>query len=48
MERHGLDPQDGRTVKRLRKLVTNALNRQASELVERLQDGTRISWRVRE
>ncbi len=48
MERHGLDPQDGRTVEGLRKLVHNALNRQASDLVERLQDGTRISWRVRE
>ena len=48
MERHGLTPQDGQTVERLRKLVTNALNRQASDLVERLQDGTRISWRVRQ
>jgi hypothetical protein len=36
MERRGLDRQDGRTAERLRKLVTNALNRQVNDLVERL------------
>jgi hypothetical protein len=48
MKRRGLDPEDRRMAELLRKLVNNALKRQASELVERLQDGTRISWRVRE
>ena len=48
MERRGLDPQDARTVELLRKLVSNALNRQAADLVERIQDGVQISWRVRE
>jgi hypothetical protein len=48
MERRGLDPQDGRTADLLRKLVTNALTRQAADRVERLQDGTRVRWRVRE
>lgn len=48
MERRGLDPQDARTVELLRKLVSNALNRQAADLVERIQDGVQVSWQVRE
>src|SRR5215208_6429569 len=36
MERRGLDPQDARTAELLRKLVSNALNRQATDLVERI------------
>ena len=48
MERRGLDPQDARTAELLRKLVSNALNRQAADLVERIQDGALVSWRVRE
>ena len=48
MERRGLDPQDARTAELLRKLVSNALNRQAADLVERIQDGVLVSWRVRE
>jgi hypothetical protein len=47
MERHGLDPQDARTAELLRKLVSNALNRQAADLVERIQDGVLVSWQVR-
>jgi hypothetical protein len=47
MQRHGLEPQDARTAERLRKPVTNALTRQAADLVERLQDGTLVTWRVR-
>ena len=47
MERRGLDPQDARTVELLRKLVSNALNRQAADLVERIQDGVQVSWQVR-
>jgi len=46
MERRGLDPQDART-ELLRKLVSNALNRQAADLVERIQDGVLVGWRVR-
>ena len=48
MERRGLDPQDARTAELLRKLVSNALNRQAADLVERIQDGVVVSWQVRE
>ena len=48
MDRRGLDPQDARTAELLRKLVSNALNWQAANLVERIQDGTLVSWRVRE
>ena len=48
MERRGLDPQDARTAELLRKLVSNALNRQAADLVERVEDGTPVRWRVRE
>src|SRR3954470_7657959 len=48
MERHGLDPQDGRTAELLRKLVRNAVNRQAADLVERVEDGTLVRWWVRE
>ena len=48
MERRGLDPQDARTAELLRKLVSNALNRQAADLVERIQDGALVSWQVRE
>ena len=47
MQRHGLEPPDARTAERLRKLVTNALTRQAADLVERLQDGPLVTWRVR-
>src|SRR3954467_3916061 len=47
MERRGFDPQDARTTELLRKLVSNALNRQAADLVERIQDGVLVSWRVR-
>lgn len=47
MQRHGLEPQDARTAERLRKPVTNALTRQAADLVERLQDGPSVTWRVR-
>ena len=47
MERRGLDPQDARTVELLRKLVSNALNRQTADLVERIQDGVQVSWQVR-
>jgi hypothetical protein len=46
MERRGLDPQDGRTAELLRKLVRNAVNRQAADLVERVEDGTLVRWRV--
>ena len=48
MERRGLDPQDGRTAELLRKLVRNAVNRQAADLVERIQDGILVRWQVRE
>jgi hypothetical protein len=48
MERRGLDPQDGRMAELLRKLVSNAVNRQAADLVERVEDGTLVRWRVRE
>ena len=48
MERRRLDPEDARTVELLRKLVSNALNRQAADLVERIQDGVQVSWQVRE
>jgi hypothetical protein len=48
MERRGLDPQDARTAELLRKLVSNALNRQAAGLVERIQDGVLVGWQVRE
>jgi hypothetical protein len=48
MERRGLNPEDARTVELLRKLVSNALNRQAADLVERIQDGVQVSWQVRE
>ena len=47
MERRGLDPEDARTAELLRKLVSNALNRQAADLVERIQDGVLVSWQVR-
>ena len=48
MKRRGLDPQDNRTAELLRKLVRNAVNRQATALVERIKDGTLVRWRVRE
>jgi hypothetical protein len=47
MERRGLDPQDARTAELLRKLVSNALTRQAADLVERIQEGVLVGWRVR-
>ena len=48
MERRGLDPEDARTAELLRKLVSNALNRQAADLVKRIQDGALVRWRVGE
>ena len=48
MERRELDPQDARTAELLRKLVINALNRQAADLIERIQDGALVRWQVRE
>jgi hypothetical protein len=48
MERRGLDPQDARMAELLRKLVRNAVNRQAADLVERVEDGILVRWRVRE
>jgi len=48
MKRRGLDPQDGRMAELLRRLVRNAVNRQAADLVERVEDGTLVRWRVRE
>ena len=48
MQRCGLHPQDARTAELLRKLISNALNRQAADLVERIQDGVQVSWQVRE
>ena len=48
MERRELDPQDARTAELLRKLVSNALNRQAADLIERIQDGAVVRWQVRE
>jgi hypothetical protein len=47
-QRHGIAPPDARSAERLRKLVTNALTRQAAGRVERLQDGPLVTWRVRE
>lgn len=46
MARRGLDAGDGRTLMLLRKLVQNALARQAAELVERVVDGAVVRWRV--
>ncbi|MBE7157084.1 MAG: hypothetical protein INR62_01390 [Rhodospirillales bacterium] len=46
MARRGLDAGDGRTLILLRKLVQNALARQAAELVERVVDGAVVRWRV--
>ena len=48
MERRELDPQDARTAELLRKLVSNALNRQAADLIERIRDGALVRWRVGE
>jgi hypothetical protein len=48
MEHRELDPQDARTAELLRKLVRNAVNRQAADLVERVEDGILVRWRVRE
>jgi hypothetical protein len=48
MERRELDPQDARTAELLRKLVSNAVNRQAADLIERIQDGALVRWRVGE
>ncbi len=51
-QRRGIDlpdaRPDARSAERLRKLVTNALTRQAAGRVERLQDGSLVTWRVRE
>ena len=48
MERRELDPHDARTAELLRKLVSKALNRQAADLIERIQDGALVRWQVRE
>jgi hypothetical protein len=47
IQRREIAPPDARSAERLRKLVTNALSRQAADLVERLQDGSQVTWRVR-
>ena len=41
MERRGFDPQDIRTAELLRKLVSNALNRQAAD---RSSGSRTVSW----
>ncbi len=46
MQRHGLDPDDSRSLQLMSKLVNNALTRQTGDLVERLADGTVTTWRV--
>ena len=48
MQRRQLNPHDARTAERLRKLVNNALKRQAADVVERIQDGSAVTWRIRE
>ncbi len=47
MQRRGLDPDDGRSVHLMGKLVSNAVSRQAADLVERVADGKTSAWRVR-
>lgn len=46
MARRNLDAGDARTLLLLRKLVQNALSRQAMELVERVVDGAVVRWQV--
>jgi hypothetical protein len=48
MQRRQIDPHDARTAERLRKLVNNALKRQAADRVERLEEGLSVMWRVRD
>ena len=47
MERRSLDTGDGRTVQLVTKLVHNAVTRQTSGLVERVENGKATAWRVR-
>ncbi len=47
MVRRGLDPTDERTAHLVRKLVNNAITRQATDLVEKVGDGRTAAWRVR-
>ncbi len=47
MTRRGLDPADERTAHLIRKLVNNAVTRQAAELVEKIVEGRTATWRVR-
>lgn len=46
MTRRGLDPADDRTAHLIRQLVTNAVTRQAAELVEKITEGRTVTWRV--
>ena len=46
MQRRGLDTTDARTGKLVTKLVHNAVTRQAADLVERVEDGKVVAWRV--
>jgi hypothetical protein len=48
MQRRGLDPADARTTQLMRKLIHNALNRQAAELVEKVAEDGVVAWRVRD
>lgn len=47
MVRRGLDPTDERTAHLVRKLVNNAITRQATDLVEKVGEGRTAAWRVR-
>ena len=47
MLRRGLDPADARTARLIGKLVSNALTRQASELVEKIALHQSVTWRLR-
>lgn len=47
MTRRGLDPTDERTAHLVRKVVHNAVTRQAADLVEKVSDGRTVAWRVR-
>lgn len=47
MARRGLDPADLRTGRLIGKLVSNALSRQAGDLVEKIALNRSVMWRVR-
>jgi predicted nucleic acid-binding Zn ribbon protein len=47
MQRRGLDPADARTTQLMRKLIHNALNRQAAELVEKVAEDGVVARRWR-